>query len=216
LIRSLQPKAILNNRGFDEGDYGTPERDFDASLNTATVFERPTEACESVGYQSWGYRRDEDYFLPEVLIRSMHKALAKGGNYLLNVGPDADGEFPQEALDLLASVGRWYRTVKESLIGVAPGARLSAAPGLVSTTKGDAVYIHILTPPVTGSVFLHPHQALPREAVLLNTGQRLHCDVTPLPRLFHQQPKQCLRLRGFPSGVANAAGWVVRLEGLPA
>ena len=62
LIRSLQPKAVINNRGFDEGDYGTPERDWDEWVNTEVRFVKPVEACQSVGYQSWGYRANEDYY----------------------------------------------------------------------------------------------------------------------------------------------------------
>ncbi len=212
LIRSLQPKAVINNRGFDDGDYGTPERDYDNSVNSAIVFDKPVEACESVGYQSWGYRKDEDYYLPEYLIRGAHKAMAKGGNYLLNAGPTADGEFPRESLDLLAKVGSWYRAVKESLVEVEPGPRLAAAPNIITTRRGTTIYVHLLTPLTTGSVFLNPMQQAPQEAVLLNTGQRLECDVAALPRLFNQNPPRCLRLRGFPSTAASAAGWVVRLS----
>jgi hypothetical protein len=83
---------------------------------------------------------------------------------------------------------------------------------LVTTRRADATYVHLLHPPVTGSVFLHPLENLPKEALLLNTKQPLQCDVAALPRLFNQQPKQCLRLRGFPAGAANASGWVVRLR----
>jgi alpha-L-fucosidase len=212
MIRSLQPKAVINNRGFDDGDYGTPERDFDKSIGAAAWFDKPVEACESVGYQSWGYSKDEDYHQPEYLIRSIHRVLAKGGNYLLNAGPMADGMLPREALELLGQVGSWYRRVKESLAGVEPGPRLSAAPDLITTRRADAVYVHLLAPPATGSVFLHPIENLPEEAILLNTGARLSCDVAALPRLFNQQPPRCLRLRGFPAGISSSAGWVVRLK----
>ncbi len=212
MIRSLQPKAVINNRGFDDGDYGTPERDWDNSVNTSVWFDKPVEACQSVGYQSWGYRQDEDYYTSRYLIASIHKVMAKGGNYLLNAGPMADGRLPREALDLLAAVGRWYRQVKESLLEVEPGPRLSGAPDVVTTRRGAVTYVHLLTPPPAGSVFLHPMAELPQEAVLLNTGQAIACDVAALPRLFDQKPPRCLRLRGFPAGLSAEAGWVVRLK----
>lgn len=211
MIRTLQPKAVINNRGFDDGDYGTPERDWDNSLNTAVQFETRVEACQSIGYQSWGYRKDEDYYSLEHLIRSIHKVMAKGGNYLLNAGPMADGAMPPEALSLLAKIGGWYRGVKESLVGVDPGPRLSAAPEVVTTRRGNVLYAHLLTPAATQSVFLHPLAVMPREAVLLNDGRKLTCDVASLPRLFNQNPPRCLRVRGFSSNAGSSAGWVVRL-----
>ncbi len=212
MIRKLQPKAVLNDRGFDEGDYGTPERDYDNSVNTVAAFEKPVEACQSIGHQSWGYSKDEDYYTLEYLVRGIHKVMAKGGNYLLNVGPMGDGALPREALDLLGQVGAWYRKVKESLVDVESGPRLSEAPKLVATRRGSLLYVHLLTPPETGSVFLHPLVEMPEEAVLLNTGQRLQCDVPTLPRLFNQSPPRCLRLRGLPAGSNTSAGWVVRMR----
>src|SRR5210317_151042 len=63
LLRSLQPTMVINNRGFDDGDFGTPERDYGHDLEESGCgFNRPTEACNSVGSQSWGYRVDEDYY----------------------------------------------------------------------------------------------------------------------------------------------------------
>jgi alpha-L-fucosidase len=212
MIRSLQPKAILNNRGFDEGDYGTPERDYDTSVNAAIAFDKPIEACESIGHQSWGYRKDEDYYTLEYLIRSMHRIIAKGGNYLLNTGPMADGRLPKEALDLFNGIGSWYRTVKESLIDVEPGPRLTEAPKLVATRRGSNLYVHVLTQPETGAILLHLIEELPVEAVLINTGQKLDCDVPALPRHFSMKPSRCLRLRGLPTGAGASAGWVVRLR----
>jgi len=59
LIRRLQPDAVINNRGYDEGDFGTPEREFEKDEDA--VLKRPTEACNSIGIESWGYRSDEDF-----------------------------------------------------------------------------------------------------------------------------------------------------------
>ncbi len=87
LIRRLQPAAVINDRGYSEGDFGTPERDYDQQLHARPVFARPTEACESVGRESWGWREDEDYFTDAYLVRSIRSVLARGGNFLLNVGP---------------------------------------------------------------------------------------------------------------------------------
>ena len=55
MIRRLQPKAVINNRGFDDGDFATPER----HVPEGRRFSRPTEACQSLGRESWGYKADE-------------------------------------------------------------------------------------------------------------------------------------------------------------
>lgn len=53
LARRLQPGILINDRGYDAGDFSTPER----SVPEGSRFERMTEACDSVGEQSWGLSR---------------------------------------------------------------------------------------------------------------------------------------------------------------
>ena len=50
-------------------------------------FSRPTQACQSPGRQSWGYREGEDYYTVRFMMESIARTLCLGGNYLLNVGP---------------------------------------------------------------------------------------------------------------------------------
>jgi Alpha-L-fucosidase len=120
IIRELQPNAVINNRGFSKGDFDTPERDWFGYVNEADGFTSPVEACQSIGVESWGYRKDEDYYTDRYLMQSMDKILAKGGNYLLNVGPDADGMIPQDAIRILKSVGKWYKSVRASFDDAIP------------------------------------------------------------------------------------------------
>ena len=49
MIRELQPGVVINNRGFDDGDFGTPERDWESFVDTDLAFTTPTQACQSVG-----------------------------------------------------------------------------------------------------------------------------------------------------------------------
>ncbi len=115
MLRSLQPRMVINNRGFDEGDFGTPERECQKSDTDRTIcFVRPTEACNSVGPQSWGYRKDEDYYTSQFLMQSIDGMMAKGAHYLLNVGPDAKGSIPDAASEIIQEIGKWYRRVREA------------------------------------------------------------------------------------------------------
>ena len=212
MIRQLQPKAMINNRGFDGGDFGTPERDWDNSVNTKNSFDAPIEACQSVGYQSWGYRVDEDYYSDAHLIRSLQKVLSKGGNYLLNVGPKPDGTIPAEAATILRHIGKWFNPIKESLLGVESAAELTTNRDVVLTRRDNTLYVHLIKEPETGSVFLHPLTALPRRATLLNLGRTLKCDVEFFPRQHNQKPEHCLRIKNLPVNDLPTCGWVLKLE----
>lgn len=212
LVRQLQPKAVINNRGYDDGDFGTPERDWDNSVNTKASFDAPVEACQAVGYQSWGWREGEDYYSDAHLIRSIQKVLAKGGNYLLNVGPRPDGTIDPVSTAILRRVGAWLRPVRESLFGVEPAGALTDNRDVVLTRRGNTVYAHLIREPETSSVFLYPMTGRPRCAVLLNTGEPVDVDVTDLPRLANRNPDRCLRLKNLPVNGRPTAGWVVRLD----
>ena len=211
MIRSLQPKAVINNRGFDDGDYGTPERDWDNSVNTEVRFLKPVQACQSVGYQSWGYRANEDYYTVAHLIRSIQKVMAKGGNYLLNVGPKPDGTIPVEAAAILEQIGKWYKTVKESLVELEPASMMTDNREVVLTQRGDTLYVHLIEEPETAAVYLHPIATVPRRATVLNTGEQVECDVLRLPRFAGATVSRGLRLKNLPVS-GGAVGLVVKLE----
>jgi len=212
MIRKLQPCAVINNRGYDEGDFGTPERDWDSSVNTKQLFDKPIEACQSVGFQSWSWREDEDYYSDAHLIRSIQKVLAKGGNYLLNVGPKADGTIPEESAVILRRIGKWFSAVRESLIDVEPAGQLTNNRDVVLTRRGNTLYVHLVKEQETKSVFLGPMVDTPRRAQLLNTGEQVACDVADLPRLHNQTPDRCLRVKHLPVNERSTAGWVIKLE----
>ena len=113
LVNTLQSAAVVNDRGFGPGDFSTPERNFQAEADAP--YETPTEACESIGQYSWGYRRDEDYFSVRRLERQIARNLALGGNYLLNAAPDEKGRFPEKAQSILRRLGNWYCKVRPAL-----------------------------------------------------------------------------------------------------
>ncbi len=212
LIRRLQPGIIINNRGMDEGDFGTPERDWDESVNTLARFEQPVEACQSIGFQSWSHRKDEDYYSDAHLIGSIQKILAKGGNYLLNIGPRADGAIPREAEAILKRIGQWFAAVKESLIDAEPASQLINNPEVLLTRQGDTLYVHLFKEPCSSAVNLHPLTELPRRATLLNQGRPVNVAVRTLPSYHQQTPAACLSLPGLPVNSRRLTGGVIKLE----
>lgn len=211
MIHSLQPAAVITDRGFDGGDIGTPERDWDESVNTALAFEKPTQACQSVGLESWGYKEDEDYYTDLHLIRSIDKILAKGGGYILNVGPMADGAIPAEAMRILRAIGKWYQSVRESFDGTEPASEQIENREVLLTRKNQTLYVHLNKPPATSRVMLNPIDKLPRKATLLNTSEQVETRVDLVPT-FHEEPKEYLRIRNLPANELNNEVLVVKLE----
>lgn len=212
IIRRLQPNAVINDRGFDDGDFGTPEREHrSAETGEPLRYSRPTEACNSVGTQSWGYREDEDYYSARHLVESIDTILARGGNYLLNVGPDALGRVPEAAASILRQIGAWYAKTGEAFAGCEPASELTANRDVLLTRKGTTLYVHVARFPKSDSVVLNPIQVRPERAVLLNTGEPVETAVDLLPYLY-LSGQEYLRLRHLPvSSLANEV-MVVRLD----
>lgn len=215
MIRELQPAAVINNRGFDEGDYGTPERDMHA--DNLRVYNRRTEACQSVGRESWCYRANEDYYSDRHLMSSITQALAKGGNYLLNVGPKPDGTLPDEAVSIFQRIGDWYKSVNEAF--VAPASEQTDNLDVLLTREGNTVYVHLVNQPSMHRVLLRPMTELPSKATLLNMGQAVSFSDDSLPTLHMDTDgllttgsKSFLRLTGLPVNELAGTVMVIKLE----
>lgn len=211
MIRQLQPAAVINNRGFDEGDFGTPERDYDRSYDAPLSFDRRMEACQSVGMESWGFRKDEDYYSLRYITSSIAKYRARDANYLLNVGPDADGIMPAQPVELLRRVGAWYKPVRESFDDAAPVSALTANRTVLLTRKGDSLYVHLYQPPDGGEVRMRPLALAPQRAVLLNDGRPVdwQLDIAPMEWTDH---RPYLRLHRLPVEEFAQSTMVVRLD----
>jgi len=209
MIRKLQPNAVINNRGFDDGDFGTPERDYEK--DEAVAFDRPTEACQAVGMESWGYRKDEDYYTDRHLMRSIDRYLARDANYLLNVGPKPDGTIGQESTAILRRIGRWYRTIRESLEGAQPASQLTTNRLVMLTRRDRTLYVHLAYDPPGDGVKLKPINVLPKRATLLNTGKPV-AFVMNLTPADHKEHRAYLRLMHLPVNKLANTVLVVKLE----
>ncbi|MFH0760137.1 MAG: alpha-L-fucosidase [Bacteroidota bacterium] len=126
-VRNLQPDIIINNRvtsgrsgmegltaaGAFSGDYGTPEQEIPATGIPGVYW----ESCMTMN-DHWGYNKhDKNFKSTQDIIRMLADIASKGGNYLLNVGPTAEGVFPQESIDRLKEIGAWMKTNGESIYG---------------------------------------------------------------------------------------------------
>ena len=122
-LRNMNPDLIINNRvgkgrkgmqGMNKegyvGDFGTPEQEI---LEEASALD--WESCMTMN-DTWGFKRgDENWKSSETLIHNLVDVVAKGGNYLLNVGPTAEGLIPQESIDRLLEMGQWLEVNGEAI-----------------------------------------------------------------------------------------------------
>jgi alpha-L-fucosidase len=209
MIRKLQPKAVINDRGFDEGDFGTPERDF--HTDDTIVFNKPTEACQSVGIESWGYRENEDYYTDRHLIRSINRYLVRDANYLLNVGPMANGKIPNKSTAILKRIGKWYDAVKESLENVIPAPNLTTNRNVMLTRRDRTVYVHLNEELPGNVVKLKPINIAPGKATLLNDGREIDFIIRFSPS-DHKEGKAYLNLINLPVSEFCNTVLVIKLD----
>lgn len=208
LIRSLQPSAVINNRGYDTGDYSTPERNF--LDNGFLPFANLTEACDSVGMNSWAYRKEEDYFSVRKLEKQIALYTALGGNFLLNAGPDPLGVFPEKAKEILHKVGVWYKKVGKALTETPCPGLLLHANHILCTGGGKKLYLTFLEPPAGETIVLEGFSHMPAEAKILNTGKKVAATFEPMSYFLNAE--KCLRLREVPVEEMNDEICVMELS----
>ncbi|MEM8495735.1 MAG: alpha-L-fucosidase, partial [Planctomycetota bacterium] len=160
MIRELRPGVLLTDRlnldmPLSGGDIKTPEQS--QPWRWVHVDGKPVtwEACQTFS-GSWGYHRDEhDWRSTRQLLTTLIDCVSKGGNLLLNVGPNGRGEIDARALDRLHGIGEWMRLHDRSIYGCtqAPDdfecpkdARLTYHP------EKNRLYVHLLSWPYK---FLH-------------------------------------------------------------
>ena len=184
LVRKLQPGIFINNRGFDEGDFSTPERDYESQAGMR--FESMTEACNSLGEQSWGYRRKEDFHTIKYLLNSIDKIMAMGGSYVLNVGPRPDGVMDDEYLKRLEKVGDWYNRMEGCLEEHEEDTfdyEINKNKYIVNKKNGKS-YFHFYDGLVSSSVAFKKFPCNPKSVRLMNTNQKLDYKIELLPEYF--------------------------------
>ncbi len=211
-IRKLQPSMVINDRGPANGDFRTPER----HLPEGMEFPVRTEAVQSMGRESWGYKSDEDYYSHKYLMQSIDRSLSMGGNYLLNVGPRADGTFDERDIRSIRTLGDWYAKVKESFEDAVPATTIitqaidNMRDEVLLTRRGNTIYVHLYKDIRCSAVILKPLNILPVKAVLLNDGRELEVRVDLLPS--HHRERPYLRVRNIPVNEYNHEVMVIRLD----
>lgn len=167
-LLALRPGIITNNRlgGSDKGDTETPEQHI-----PATGFPgRDWETCMTIN-DTWGFKSyDHNWKSAQTLIRNLVDIVSKGGNYLLNVGPTAEGEIPPESIARLHEIGAWMKVNGEAIYGVQASPCRAPAWGRVAR-KGDRLFLYVFDWPADGKL-MAPVVADVKQATLLGDPAR--------------------------------------------
>ncbi|MCE2471121.1 MAG: alpha-L-fucosidase [Anaerolineae bacterium] len=151
LVHELQPDCLVCGRlGNQLGDYATAQ---DTAIPPDLQAEIDWETPATIN-DTWGFKtQDHNWKSTTRLIQNLVEIVSKGGNYLLNIGPDAEGAIPQPSVERLQGMGAWLNAHGESIYGTVPGP-LQGQEGYRTTRKGDAIYVHIFDWPPSGRLVL--------------------------------------------------------------
>ena len=159
MVRSLQPNVIIDNRlevsgeGFGSlhdcrptpyhGDFVTPEK-FIPPQGILDVEGNPMlwEVCATMN-NNWGFNGTDTFYKPaSMLIKKLVECVSKGGNMILNVGPDAQGNIPPQSQAILRDIGRWMHDNAESIYGCGRSELPRPEFGRI-TQKDKTLYFHM-------------------------------------------------------------------------
>jgi alpha-L-fucosidase len=190
-VRTLQPSIIINNRvgaaregmtgttapgGFG-GDFGTPEQEVPATGLPGVDW----ESCMTMN-DHWGYSAiDTNYKSSAELVRTLVDIASKGGNYLLNVGPTALGEFPRQSIERLRDIGMWMEVNGNSIVGTSAGP-FEALPWGRATQRDDGprttLYLHMFDWPKDGRLIVPGLLTRPAIATVLGDVRKRRLKVS--------------------------------------
>jgi alpha-L-fucosidase len=185
-VRSLQPNIIINNRigkgrsgmqGMDKGegvgDYGTPEQEIPPTGFGPGV---DWESCMTMN-NHWGYNKhDNNWKSTQTLVRNLIDCASKGGNYLLNVGPTAEGLIPGPSVERLKETGAWMKGNKEAIYETtaSPFKKLNWGRATKkSDGKNTTLYLHVWNWPTDGKLVVPGLKNAPRFTYLMDSKTRL-------------------------------------------
>lgn len=165
MVRELQPGVLIDNRlegsGSEQGslmtgnmkpyhgDFACPEQMIPSEgLVDQNGRDVVWEASLTMN-NHWGYCNTDQFFKPaDMLVKKLVECVSKGGNMLLNVGPDANGRIPAKSIEILEEIGRWMEKYSESIYGCGKAGLARPDFGRITRKGEKTLYYHIFDNPV--------------------------------------------------------------------
>tara|TARA_B100000959_G_scaffold286151_1_gene363586 strand:+ start:1013 stop:2830 length:1818 start_codon:yes stop_codon:yes gene_type:complete len=169
-VKELQPNCLVSDRvGHDLGDY---KGYGDGEIPAIPQPGRPWEAIFTHN-DSWGYSRfDNNFKSTSEVLHMLVTVAGKGGNLMLNIGPDGKGNFPPESARVFGEVGEWLKVNGEAVYGTS-GSAVGAVPWGAITHRPGRTYLHVARRPDDGRLLIPGFGPKATAAALLSNGSSL-------------------------------------------
>lgn len=219
-LRNIQPNIIINNRvgkgrqgmegmnAYEDaaGDFGTPEQEIlDASS------ELDWESCMTMN-DHWGFNKfDSNFKSTETLIHNLIDINAKGGNFLLNVGPTMEGLIPDESILRLKEMGAWM-DVNGEIIHHSRGTKHyqeSESVYYIQSVDTEYLYAVFTQWPGKSVVLKYAEPLEDSEIELLGYDQKLQWEITESDGIKIELPQEWQDEESRPIKYA----WVMKMQG---
>jgi alpha-L-fucosidase len=152
-IKTKQANCIINTRvGNKVGDVDEMSDNYIPESTRTKPWESPATMAESWGYSILDTK--EYWKSSDELIEKLVEIRAKGGNYLLNIGPDEKGAVPALAVERLNDIADWMDVNSQAIYSTLPMAKTKIHHGRI-TQSGNNVYVHLFEHPNSETMVIH-------------------------------------------------------------
>ncbi|WP_312029618.1 alpha-L-fucosidase [Paenibacillus sedimenti] len=195
MVRSNQPKCVINPRSGWIGDFQCDEGPHDITGNIVPI---AWEKCFTIAYH-WSYDLEERVMPLEKIVKILIDCFVRGGNVLLNVAPDPNGEIPANQVERLRQIGAFMKKNGEAIYGTQAGPLEPVDHIYGMTCKGNYLYLHVQDMPTFENMVL---PALPQKIV--------HCQMLDGSAVPFEQNDQGISIK-VPKGKWEPFDTVIKL-----
>lgn len=151
VVHRNQPRALVSGRiGYNLGDYQTLG-DMEVPLENIDGLWESVDVTND----AWGYAwYDQNWKSPKQILQYLISTIARGGTYMLNIGPDGMGNVPEFVSQTLRASGKWIARYPQVIYGAEPSPWKHALPWGDVVKQGNKLYLNVYEWPTSGKLYL--------------------------------------------------------------